>query len=85
MATVTYTLTVVRGEDQYVGNGWDLASPDCPITFADPDDHTATWLEAQGVTWDNPDAWVLVTPAGQGSRAVNEITHQIRLAPGSRP
>jgi len=54
-----YTLTIVRGE-QPNANGEDLAEAGLPFG-----DEVYTWLEANGVTTEDPDLWVLVTPADE--------------------
>jgi hypothetical protein len=56
---MTHTLTIVRGE-QPNAEGVEFGLARIDIT-----DEMLTWMEANGVSEDAPDVWVLVTDAAE--------------------
>jgi antitoxin (DNA-binding transcriptional repressor) of toxin-antitoxin stability system len=68
----TYTLTIVEGT-QPGSNGVDLGSPESPVQYGDLPKDVQTWLDENGFDAENPDIWVLVTPADEDPGAVNVI------------
>lgn len=79
----TYTLTVVRGE-QPRSIGHDIGEPDSPIQYMDLPADVHAWLDNQGFGVDNPDVWILVTPADEDPRAVNVIGSR-QVTPAALP
>uniref|UniRef100_UPI003F49A54A hypothetical protein n=1 Tax=Nonomuraea sp. CA-251285 TaxID=3240002 RepID=UPI003F49A54A len=70
--TATHILSLVQGDARH-SNGVELGGHGSPYDYTDLPEDVHDWLDIHGYGSDQPNLWVLITPADEDPNAPNVV------------